>query len=62
MLGHLTIEIAILFEELEGAQFSDAAKKAIEISKSKIFQPDWLKVFDKDQIQQSIRDITRLDP
>lgn len=61
ILGHLTIEIAILFQELEGAQFSDAAKKAIEQAKSRIFQSDWLKVFEPDSVWQSIQDITRPD-
>ncbi|MDZ7749433.1 MAG: phosphogluconate dehydrogenase C-terminal domain-containing protein [Halofilum sp. (in: g-proteobacteria)] len=58
MLGHLTIELAILFEELEGAQFSDGALKAIEQAKPHILQPDWLKVFEPENIRKSIQDIT----
>ncbi len=61
MLGHLTIELAILFEELEGAQFSDGALKAIEQARPQILQPDWLKVFEPENIRKSIQDITNPD-
>ncbi len=57
--GHLTIEIAILFGHLPGAQFSDAAKRAIESAKRSLFQPDWKKVFEPDAVAQSIMQITR---
>ena len=38
--------------------FSDAANKAIENAKAKIFQPDWLRVLEPDEIADSIRRIT----
>jgi len=57
--GHLRIEIAILFGHLPGAQFSDAAKKAVERAKAALFQPDWKKVFEPDAVAESIRLITR---
>ena len=57
--GHLTIEIAILFGHLPGAQFSDGAKRAIENAKSSMFQPDWKKVFEPDAVTESILQITR---
>lgn len=57
--GHLTIEIAILFGHLPGAQFSDGAKKAIERAKSSMFRPDWKKVFEPDAVTESILQITR---
>ena len=60
LLGHLNVEIAILFEEFPGV-FSDAANKAIAAAMPQIFQPDWEKVFEPDAIQQTIRDITRSD-
>ncbi len=60
LLGHLNVEIAILFEEFPGV-FSDAANKAIAAAMPQIFQPDWKKVFEPDAIQQTIRDITRSD-
>ena len=55
--GHLRIEIAILFGHLPGARFSDAAYKAIERAKSTLFKPDWKKVFDREEVEESIRQI-----
>lgn len=56
MLGHLGIEMGILFEDFPG-QFSDGALLAIAKAKSKIFKDDWLKVLEMDEIDQSVRDI-----
>ena len=60
LLGHLNIEIAILFEEFPGV-FSDAANKAIKRARSQIFQPNWKAVFEPDNVKQQIHDITRPD-
>ena len=61
LLGHLNIEIAILFEEFPGGVFSDAANKAIARAKDKIFRPDWKSVFEPEDVKQQIHDITRPD-
>lgn len=61
LLGHLNIEIAILFEEFPGGVFSDAANKAIARAKDKIFRPDWKSVFEPEDVKQQIQDITRPD-
>ena len=59
VLGHLNVEIAIIFQELPGGTFSDGAKRAIEKAKTQLFQPDWKKVFEPEAVRQSILDITR---
>lgn len=59
VLGHLGVEIAIVFQELPNGTFSDGAKKAIEKAKTQLFQPDWKKVFEPEAIRQSILDITQ---
>lgn len=59
ILGHLTIGIAILFDMLPGAQFSDAAQKAIDRAKAEIITPDWKKVFEPEAVATSIQMITR---
>jgi hypothetical protein len=59
VLGHLTIQIAILFGELPGVVFSDAANKALELARSQLFQPDWKKVFEPAAVAESIQMITR---
>ena len=60
VLGHLKVEIGIYFQMFEGARFSDGAIKAIEKAQATLFQPDWKKVFDKESIDRSIRDITEI--
>ena len=57
-LGHINIELALLFGKLPGGQFSDAAKKAIEIGKPQIFKDDWKKIFEPDNVKAQIAAIT----
>lgn len=57
ILGHVNIELAILFDECEWS-FSDGCKKAIEEAKTSIFQPDWKKVFDEENLRESVAKIT----
>ena len=52
LLGHLNVLASVIFEEREGV-FSDACNKAIEFGKPQLMQPDWLKVFDPDEIAAS---------
>ncbi len=53
--GHLTVEIAILFGHIPGAQFSDGAKRAVEKAKETLFRPDWKKVFETQAVDESVR-------
>jgi hypothetical protein len=57
LLGHINIELAILFNEIDW-QFSAGAKKAIEEAKKVIFQPDWKRVFEPESIRESVLSIT----
>ena len=57
LLGHMNILGAVIFNEIPGA-FSDACNKAIEFGKPRLMRDDWLKVFDRDEIAESIRRIT----
>jgi hypothetical protein len=59
LLGHMRVELAIVFQEKEGAVFSDGALKAIERARNVIFQPDWKRVFEPEAIAQSVDHITR---
>jgi hypothetical protein len=58
ILGHMRVELAIAFEEKEGACFSDGALKAIDRAKPVLFQPDWKRVFEPEAIAESVRHIT----
>jgi len=62
LLGHLKVELGIVFQLFEGATFSDGALKAIDEAKRSLFRPDWKKVFEPDAIAESIRQITKPNP
>lgn len=57
LLGHINIDIAILFGFLN-AQFSDGAKLAVKRGMQQIIQPDWKKVFEPENIMKEVRAIT----
>jgi hypothetical protein len=57
LLGHMNILGAVIFDEIEGV-FSDACNKAIEFAKPQIFRDDWKRVFEPEEIAESIRRIT----
>jgi hypothetical protein len=57
LLGHMNILGAVIFNEIPGA-FSDACNKAIEFGKPRLMRDDWKKVFDREEIAESIRRIT----
>ena len=57
-LGHINIELALVFGKLPGGQFSDAAKKAIEIGKQQIFKDDWKNIFEPANVKEQIIAIT----
>ena len=56
--GHLGVELAIVFGEID-AQFSDGALKAAERAASVILQPNWKDVFEPENIRAEIKEITR---
>jgi hypothetical protein len=61
ILGHMRVELAIVFQEKEGAVFSDGALKAIERARDVIFKPDWRRVFEPEAIAESVDHITRME-
>lgn len=61
ILGHLNVELAILFDQMPGVRMSDAANRAVERAKKEIFAPDWKKVFEPEAIRESIRLITAVE-
>jgi hypothetical protein len=58
LLGHLKVELGIVFQLFEGATFSDGALKAIAEAKKSLFRPDWKSVFEPAAVTESIRKIT----
>lgn len=59
LLGHLNIQLAVLYNQIPGAVFSDAANKAIVRGKPLLINKDWKKVFEPDNIMEQIIDITQ---
>ncbi len=58
VLGHLRIQIAVLFKEVNGT-FSDAAYKISRRAKPILFREDWKSIFEMDDIRQQVKDITQ---
>jgi hypothetical protein len=58
LLGHLRIQMAVLFNELPGAVFSDAANKALQRGLREFIKEDWKKVFDPENVRDQIKAIT----
>jgi hypothetical protein len=57
VLGHLRIQIAVLFKEVNGS-FSDAAYKISKRAKPILFKENWQKIFEMDDIREQVKDIT----
>ena len=57
LLGHMTILSAVIFKQIPG-QFSDACNKAITFGKPRLMRDDWKKIFDRQEIADSIERIT----
>lgn len=57
LMGHINIELAILFNETKW-EFSAGCKKAIADAKPMLFQPDWRKVFEEENLRASVAAIT----
>jgi hypothetical protein len=58
ILGHLNINIAILFGFLD-IQFSDGAKLAVERAQPLLFNPDWRQVFEPENVMEQVKAITQ---
>lgn len=57
VLGHLRIQIAVLFGEVKGT-FSDAAYKISARARPVIFREGWQRIFEMDDIREQVRNIT----
>lgn len=57
VLGHLRIQIAVLFGEVNGS-FSDAAYRISKRAKPILFKENWNAIFEMDNIRKQVHDIT----
>jgi len=58
ILGHINVDIGILFGYID-AQLSDGAKMAVSRARQSIFQPDWKKVFEPENVLAEVKAITQ---
>jgi len=58
LLGHLNIQLAVIYDQIPGAVFSDAANKAIVRGKPLLIKENWRDVFEPENVMEQIRDIT----
>ena len=58
LMGHINIQLAVLFKELPNAVFSDAANKALARGRSILFKEDWKQIFEPENVLQQVNDIT----
>ena len=58
LMGHINIQLAVLFKELPNAVFSDAANKALIRGRSILFKDDWKQIFEPENVLQQVIDIT----
>ncbi|MBV6647907.1 MAG: semialdehyde dehydrogenase, partial [Cyclobacteriaceae bacterium] len=57
ILGHINIQLAVLFGELP-IKFSDAAIKALERADGILFKEDWKQIFEPEDVMEQIKAIT----
>jgi hypothetical protein len=55
-LGHMGVTLGILFGYID-AEISDGAKLAVERAKTSIFQPDWKRVFEPEDVMEQVKAI-----
>ncbi|MFH0759514.1 MAG: phosphogluconate dehydrogenase C-terminal domain-containing protein [Bacteroidota bacterium] len=58
LMGHINIQLAVLFKELPNAVFSDAANKALTRGRNILFKDDWKQIFEPENVLQQVKDIT----
>lgn len=58
LMGHINIQLAVLFKELPNAVFSDAANKALARGRKILFKDDWKQIFEPDNVMEQVNDIT----
>jgi hypothetical protein len=58
LLGHINIQLAVIFKELPNAVFSDAANKALQRGRKILFKDDWKQIFEPENVLQQVIDIT----
>jgi D-apionate oxidoisomerase len=54
LYGHIKVPLGIAFGRV-GFPFSDGAKLIAEYGRPRVFQPDWMKVFEPESVKEQVR-------
>ncbi len=57
LMGHLQIGIALIFEQFDW-RLSEGAQLALAKSREQLFKDDWHKIFERDSVMESLKQIT----
>jgi hypothetical protein len=58
LMGHINIQLAITFGEID-ARYSDGALKMLAEAQSVLFKPDWKKVFEPEAVRAQLESILK---
>lgn len=58
LLGHIGVDIGIVFGYID-AKVSDGARLAVERARRHLFQPDWKKIFEPENVLAEVKAITQ---
>ena len=61
MLGHINVQLAIVFEQINW-KMSEGAYHVVDQAMKRIFKPDWKKVFDREELKESVKGIVTPRP
>jgi hypothetical protein len=56
LMGHINIQLAITFGEID-TRYSDGALKMLREAQAKLFQPDWKRVFEPEAVRAQLESI-----
>jgi hypothetical protein len=58
LMGHVNIQLAITFGEID-TRYSDGALKMLREAQDKLFRPDWKRVFEPEDVRAQLESILR---
>jgi hypothetical protein len=61
LMGHINIQLAITFGEID-ARYSDGALKMLREAQEKLFRPDWRRVFEPEAVRAQLESILEPPP
>jgi hypothetical protein len=54
LMGHINVNLGIMYGFLPNTQFSDAAYRMVENAKGRLIRPDWKQVFEPESVKAQV--------